>query len=106
MLLHDVFATQEADDLTQAVVGLRTVSGRAFSHRSPRTGEARSLPDSPGPADRGVSPGMGVDSRGLCIRAAGADRRVMSWRWLTVKDDRCIEGLGGCHRDRGLPRGR
>src|SRR6266545_2419958 len=35
MLPHDVLAGQEADDMPQAAVGLRTVSGHPVSHRSP-----------------------------------------------------------------------
>jgi len=36
MLPHDVLAGAEADEMPQAIVGLRTVSGRAFSPRSPK----------------------------------------------------------------------
>src|SRR6266542_1009361 len=35
MLPHDVLAGQEADDMPQAAVGPRTVSGYPVSHRSP-----------------------------------------------------------------------
>src|SRR6266508_725214 len=42
MLPHDVLAGTEADDMPQAVVGLRTVSGRTVSHWSPTVPRAAS----------------------------------------------------------------